>query len=54
MKSEEEKRSFAIGMGTTIMASIGSRLFSEGGWSTYIGLFLMICSAILVYSYIKK
>jgi hypothetical protein len=54
MKSEEEKRSFVIGMGTTIMASYGSRLFNGDGWSTYIGLFFMICSAILVYSYIKK
>lgn len=54
MRSEEEKKGFATGIWTGTMASIGSRLFNDGGWSTYIGLFLMICSAILVYSYIRK
>lgn len=54
MRSEEEKKGFATGIWTGTMASIGSKLFIESGWSTYIGLFFMICSAILVYSYIKK
>ena len=54
MKSKEEKKGFTYGMGTMLMASIGTNLFGQGSWVTYMGLALMIVSSIIVYTYIKS
>ena len=54
MKSKEERKGFTYGMGTMLMASIGTNLFGQGSWFTYMGLALMIVSSIIVYTYIKS
>ena len=54
MKNREEKKAFSQGMGTMLMASIGTNLFGQGSWFTYMGLALMIVSSIIVYTYIKS
>lgn len=54
MKSKEERKGFAYGMGTMLMASIGTDFFGQSGWGTYLGLALMIVSSIIVYTYIKS
>jgi hypothetical protein len=54
MKSKEERKGFTYGMGTMLMASIGTNLFGQGGWVTYVGLALIIVSSIIVYTYIKS
>ena len=54
METKKEKKGFTQGMGTMLMASIGTNLFGEGGWVTYLGLAIMIVSSIIVYMYIKS
>jgi hypothetical protein len=54
MKSKEERKGFTYGMGTMLMTSIGMDLVGQGGWTTYLGLALMITASIIVYTYIKS
>ena len=54
MKSKEEKRGFTYGMGTMLIASIGTHLFGQGGWTTYLGLAVMITALVIVYTYVKS
>ena len=53
MKSKEEGRGFAYGMGIMLMISIGMDLVGQGSWFTYAGLALLIVSSITFYKYIK-
>ena len=53
MKTKEEKKGFAQGMGTMLMSSVGIDLFREEGWIALIGYSLMMASCILVYMYIS-
>ena len=53
-KTKEQKDGFSMGLLTMLLASIGTNLFSQGSWMTYLGLFLMILAAINVWKYTRK
>lgn len=54
MKSKEEKRGFTYGMGTMLMISIGMDLVGQRGWTTYLGLAVIITALVIVYTYVKS
>jgi len=54
MKNKEEKKAFSQGMGAMLIASIGTHLFGQGGWTTYLGLAVMITALVIVYTYVKS
>jgi hypothetical protein len=54
MKSKEKQSGFAMGMLTALIGSIGSNLFSLGGWVTYLGLTFMLVGLVIVYFYTKS
>lgn len=54
MKTKEEKKGFIQGMGTMLMASVGTDIFGQGGWLSLLGYLFMIASFIMVYVYVKS
>jgi hypothetical protein len=54
MKNRKEKKAFSQGMGAMLIASIGTHLFGQGGWTTYLGLAVMITALVIVYTYVKS
>lgn len=54
MKNREEKKAFSQGMGAMLIASIGTHLFGQSGWTTYLGLAVMITALVIVYTYVKS
>jgi hypothetical protein len=54
MKSKEKQSGFGMGMLTMLIGSIGSNLFSLGGWVTYLGLTFMLACLAIVYFYTKS